>query len=756
MILPRFLRRPKLRFVPQMTADDCGAAALAMVMRYHGRLISQVTLREALATRSVGTDLSSLIKAAERFGFSAKAEKLAPEGLPALEPGVILHWRRNHFVVLAEVDGRDAVVLDPVVGRRRLSWEKVAEEYSGFILTLAPLGSFTAETPSPEASTLATLLGKAVVKWNVVPRLVVASLILQSMNILVSLLVGLVADRVLSTSDMRMLRVIGASLLAFVAAYAFGHLTKGWILLRTKYDLDCKLFDLMARHVLKLPITFFVKRHLGDLLGRLNSYTLLREVVGSLAANALMDIVLLTSAIIVLSLLSPPLLVVTVVLLTLQVSIALASRPRRAEILAEQTVTEIRLASCNAEVLGGMDVIKTCGEEQRTLARWSELFAGAVGRNVALGRFDLTITALQASVRLAIGAVTICIGAWLVLRHGMSFGMLMSCVGVASAASSAVGSLVGGLTGWESMKPHLDRFLDLLAAQEDRRGGTNALPQLRGDLAIENLSFKYAPDEPWILKNISLKVDAGSFLAVVGPSGCGKSTLARLLSGLHPPGEGQILIDGVAMDALDLAEWRRRIGIVAQNTQLVGASVREAIAFSDPSATDEQVRAAATLASIHDDILALPMGYDTPLLGGGTTWSGGQRQRLALARALLRRPRFLILDEATSALDSLTERQIDLQIRSLNCTRVVFAHRLSTVMRADQIAVLEKGAIVELGTHEQLLRRKGSYARFASAALGESAGDADGEPRTPREHRNMVNATHRQGDADATRPSEAG
>jgi ABC-type bacteriocin/lantibiotic exporter with double-glycine peptidase domain len=367
------------------------------------------------------------------------------------------------------------------------------------------------------------------------------------------------------------------------------------------------------------------------------------------------------------------------------------------------------------ETLTGILTVKASGCEDLSFNHWSNLFFRQL--HVSLQRHHLAAGIDTAMLALRVGSplVLLWVGALLVLNGTISLGTMLALNAIAIAFLVPLNSLVTSGQRLQLVGAHLERLVDVLAAApEQKLDGVKTAPPLTGRIEFKQVNFRYDPHAPFVLRDISLEIAPGEKIAIVGRSGSGKSTLAKLLLGLYPPTEGEILYDGISLATLNWRTLRSQLGVVLQEPFLFSGSIRQNIAVNDTNIDLEQVVRAAKLAAIHDDIVQLPMGYETRIAEGGAGLSGGQRQRLAIARALVRQPAILLLDEATSHLDTLTESLVEHNLSQLGCTRIAIAHRLSTIRNANAIFVVDRGTIVESGSHEQLLARQGYYASFAT------------------------------------------
>src|SRR5262249_5430847 len=374
------------------------------------------------------------------------------------------------------------------------------------------------------------------------------------------------------------------------------------------------------------------------------------------------------------------------------------------------------------QVLAGIETLKAMGREDRAVQHWSNLFVDNLNASLGRGQLGALVDALTASLRLASPLIVLCIGALQVLAGDLSLGTMLALNALAAGFFAPLSNLVSTAGELQLVENYAERLDDVFnTAPEQDRSKAKQVQVLRGLIELDHVSFRYGPLSPFVIQDVSVRIEPGQFVALVGKSGSGKSTLASLLAGLYLPGSGRILYDGVDLSELDLRSVRQRLGIVTQRPYLFNQSIRQNIAGADPSVSLDAVVDAAKRACIHEEILEMPLGYNTVLQEGGGSVSGGQRQRIALARALVTKPAILILDEATSALDAVTEKNVQAELAKLRCTRIIIAHRLSTIASADLLLVLDQGRVVEHGTHQELISRRGAYEQLVSAQLQKAA-----------------------------------
>lgn len=712
-------RGGRVPYVQQLEAADCGAACLAMVSAYHG---NAVTLDRARAVTGVnqGTDALSIIKGAEELGLRGRGVRVEVDDLRFLPRGTILHWDFNHFVVLDRVSRRTVEIVDPAFGRRSLPLEGFGKHFTGIALAFEPSETFVA-TP-PGRSKVWRYLGKLLSHPGLVARVLVTSITLRVLALALPVLTAMVVDRVVPRGDHSLLVVVGAGVGAVLAFQMLASLIRAHLLIELRTKLDTKMTFGFVSHLLSLPYAFFNRRSAGDLLLRVSSNTQIRELLTSSLLSTLLDGALAVGYLVLLLLLSPILAGVTLAAGALQLAVLLISRHRYARLAAQDLETQARAQSYLVQMLVGIETLKVAGAEERALEQWANLYVDQLNVSLSRSRMTAVIDSLNGLLGAAAPLVLLGAGAMLVLGGSISLGAMLATTALATGFLVPLQSLLTSALQLQMLGSYVERIDDVLAAEPEQRSGATAPPRLTGAIALNHVSFRYGPNDPLVVRDVSLTIEPGSTVAIVGRSGSGKSTLAALLLGLHRPTEGRILYDGYDLAELDHRLLRQQLGMVPQTPFMFSGSIRSNIALSDPSLPLDRIVAAAKRAEIDADIRAMGMGYETIVADGGATLSGGQRQRLALARALVHDPAVLLLDEATSSLDATTERVIVERLRDLRATRIMIAHRLSTIVRADQIIVMQDGQIAEIGTHDELVAKRGAYASL----FGDQAFSIDG------------------------------
>lgn len=712
--LARRRRKRQIPVVRQLARTDCGAACLTMVMNYHGRMLSLDEVRDSIGIGRDGSDALSLLRAGETQGMRGRGVSLEIPSLGYLPPASILHWGFNHFVVFDRVQRDGVAIVDPGYGRRFVPMEEFRRRFTGVALIFEPTESFA--LTEGEKSAIWSYLGHLFGQRHLLARVVVTSVLLRLFALSLPILTGLIVDQVVPRGDHNLLFMVGLGLGVVLGFQVLTELIRAHLLLQLRTNLDLRMTLGFIDHLVSLPYPFFQRRSAGDLMMRVNSNTTVRELITSNTLSTLLDGILVLVYLVFIVLVSAKLGVLVLGLGLLQIIVFLLAKRRYRDLMSRDLEVQALSRSFLVELLSGIETLKVVGAEQRAVERWSNLYVDELNVSLQRGRLSAVVDSIMSGLRSGSPFLILGYGALMVMAGELTLGTMLALSALAAGFLTPLATLVNSALSLQLLGSYIERIEDVLEAEpEQRRGDKTETPKLTGNISLRNVSFRYSPRAPIVVSDLTLDIPAGARVAIVGPSGAGKSTLAHLLLGLYRPTSGVISYDGHDLATLELRSLRRQFGVVTQDPYLFGSTVRENIALTNPTLPLGHVVRAAKLACIHDDIIAMPMNYETLVADGGASLSGGQRQRLALARALIQDPVVLLLDEATSSLDTATEAAITKNLADLKVTSITIAHRLSTIMNADLILVMDGGKLVERGTHDELVAQAGLYATLVAA-----------------------------------------
>ena len=716
--LKQFQPRGRVPFMQQFTAVECGAACLAMILNFHGEKVTIQELREACSVGRDGLKALTIADIARRYGLIVRAYSVQVADLSQVSLPAILHWGFNHFIVLESVHRNGFVIVDPAAGRRTVSIAEFREFFTGIVLTFSRASPQTLRPKALPGSLTRYLLEllRGPSTKGIVAQTVISSFVVQLLGLSVPLFIALAIDRVVPLGSLRLLWNVSSALALVSISQAIVFYLRSITVIHLRAQVDSIMMDRFVRHLFGLPYVFFQQRSSGDLLMRLQSNSILRELLSNQVIALLLDGCFLIFYLGLMAWILPVFALGAAVAGVLQCGVVLLTS-ERLHTLAQQELTAIsKEQGYLVEAIKGILTVKASGTEQGTVDRWGKLFTGQL--NVALERMHVSaITdSLLSVVKFLTPVALLSVSIEAVLQHRIGIGSMMALQALAGAYLAPVGALASTAQQLRLAQSHFERLSDVLTSPS---AGVPDLPTAPGEaqaLRIEfrNVSFRYGANTSAILSNVSFTAEPGQKVAIVGPSGCGKSTLLMLLAGLCSPTSGEVLINGIPTTEIKWDEMRSRFGVVLQETFLFGGSIRQNLTFGNLNTALEEVEQLATVACLHEEVASMPMGYETIVSEGGSNLSGGQRQRLAIARALGNKPSVLLLDEATSNLDVDTEARLETNLQGLSSTRIVIAHRLSTVRNADMILVLERGSVIERGTHNELIKMGGLYAQLAS------------------------------------------
>ncbi len=667
-----------------------------MLAAYHGDRIGLQGLRQRFPLSLKGVNLARLIAIAGQLGFQCRPLRLDLEDLVKLKTPCILHWDLNHFVVLARAGKSKITILDPASGKRTLSYTEVSEHFTGVALELTPTAEFKPQKAAPTVS-IRQLTGRVTGLWRALGLILALSLALQVFVVLGPFFLQWIIDQVLVSADRDLLAVLALGFgLVLLLQVGIG-LLRGWAVVYLSTRLGLQWMGNVFAHLLKLPMDFFEKRHLGDVVSRMGSVQAIQRTLTTSFVEALIDGLMALVTFGMMLIYSWKLALITLLAVGLYLGLrAIAFRPVR-EGTGQQLVAGAKQQSHLLESIRGMQSVKVAGNERFRQSGYANLINDTVNRDVWLAKLGLGFNSASQLIFGIERVAVIWIGALLALQNVFSVGMLIAYLAYKDQFAQRIGGLIDKWIEFRMLRLHGERLADIVltAPEEEAAQAFEAVPPASTRIEVSNLSFRYAEGEPWVLQDCTFTVEQGEAVAIVGASGCGKTTLVKLLLGLLKPTQGSVRVGGHDIARLGAHNYRSMVGAVMQDDQLFAGSVADNIAFGEEGFDPERVEAAARLASVHDEIAAMPMGYHSLIGDMGSSLSGGQKQRVILARALYRDPKLLFLDEATSHLDVMKERLVNDAVKQLKLTKVIVAHRPETINSADRVLVLDQGRIVQ-------------------------------------------------------------
>ncbi|GHO43747.1 NHLP family bacteriocin export ABC transporter peptidase/permease/ATPase [Ktedonospora formicarum] len=700
-----------------MTAVECGAACLAMILSYYGHATSISDVQKRCEVGRDGLNALMIAKSARSYGMKVRAVSLKLEDFRFVELPAVIHWEFNHFVVVERWTKKYVDLVDPAIGRRRITHKEFDEGFTGVVLMFEPGTQFTRQSAQSSLSLMSYARSMLSMR-GILAQIIGASFLLQMFGLCTPLLTAVIVDTVIPSSNQNLLVLLGIGMLLLLVAQGIAKLLRATLIIYLQTRIDVQMTLHFFTHMLSLPYRFFQVRLSGDLLSRMSSNAAIRDLLSSQLISTVLDSSSVIISLIALICLSKFIAGATVLIGIFQIGLLLLTAPAIRRLMQHELMAQGKAQGYMNETLAGIATLKAAGAEERALERWTNLYFDQM--NISTRR-NYLVSFIGIVFELLFGLspmLLLWIGATQVINGTMPIGTMFALNTLANFFLSPLSSLASGGQKLQIASAHFERIADVLEAEpEQDLQQVRTPPKLTGSIEVNNVSFQYAPQTNLILKDIHVKIAPGQRVALVGRTGSGKSTLGKLLIGLITPTQGTISFDKISLQDLNYREVRSQFGVVLQESFIFSGSVRENIAFNHPEMNMAQVIQAAQAAAIHEDIEKMPMGYETLVSEGGSAFSGGQRQRMALARALAHQPAILLLDEATSALDVATERAVEENLERFSCTQIIIAHRLSTIRNSDVILVLDEGSIIEQGSHEMLLRRNGYYAHLIQSQI---------------------------------------
>lgn len=693
-----FLPRSRVRLVRQTEIAECGLASLTMIANYHGLDIDLGTMRRRFAPSLRGAALRTLIGLADKIGLTPRAVKLPLEQLANLHVPCVLHWDMNHYVVLERVRGDKALVHNPDGRSAWIPMSEVSHHFTGVALELRPSDNF--ETGQQrERLKLPQLWRRMTGMKRALAQVLVLSLVLQAFVLASPYYMQVAIDSALPALDNDLLGVLALGFGLFTLINTGASLLRSFVLLVAGTSLGYGLASNIARRLFRLPIDWFEKRHTGDILSRFQSIVPIQNMLTQGAVAAIVDgaMAILTVALMIWY--SPLLAFVTIAAFALYGMVRLVSFSFEREAQEAAIITGGKEQTMLIETLRGMTTLRLFGRETLRHALWQTRLTEAVNADVRVARIGIW----QSSANLLIFGIENIVTVWLAIGFviegaGFSVGMVFAYMAYKTQFIQKAAALIDQGIAFKMLGLHLERLSDIALSQEDKSfgGSFDIETSLKGRIELRDVFYRYAPSDPLVLDGVDLVIEPGEHVAITGPSGGGKSTLVKLLLGLVEPDSGEVLADGLPLARFGYKSFHAQLAAVLQEDSLFAGTLADNIALFDERIDMERVVASAGAAAIHDDIMCMPMGYETLVGDMGSTLSGGQKQRVLLARALYRQPKILLMDEGTAHLDAVHERAVNQAITAMGITRIIIAHRRETIEIADRVLVMAGGKLHSL------------------------------------------------------------
>ncbi len=705
--------------VLQMEASECGAACLAMVMAYHKYWVPLESLRVVCGVSRDGSKASNILRAARNYGFSAKGFKKSPNKLSELPLPSIIHWNFNHFVVLEGFSKDRAWINDPASGPRSVTMIELDESFTGVVLAFEPGPEFKPGGQKPNLFKL--MLQQLRYSWNAFYFVAMVSVLLIIPGLVVPTLSKIFVDDILIAGYRQWFYPLCLGLLFSSVLRAAILILQQRYLLRLEGKLSIVMASRYFQRLLSMPAEFFIQRHAGDLGSRvISSEQIASLLAGGLTTNVLNLISVVFFAAVMLSY-DVILGTISIVLAIVNAVVVRSVATQRDNLNRRNLIQSGKMIGATWGSIRAIESLKAAGGEDDAFARWAGYQANTLNSQQELGVYSGVVSIIPGLLSGLTMVAILGIGGLRVIDGVLTIGGLVAFQTLFASFSGPIRNLVDLSADLQRIKGDLARLADVFQYQAKKQlldtgmtaigdSATNWPPRLKGRLRLEDITFAYCPLDSPLISKFSLELQPGQRVALVGDSGSGKSTLGRLIAGSYTPLDGQVLLDEHDIKLIPAAVYANSVAYVDQDIFLFEGTVKDNLTLWDDSVPEHVITAALKDAEIHQDIIKRPGQYQALVKEGGVNFSGGQRQRLEIARTLVSDPSLLILDEATSALDPVTEKKIDDNIRRRGCAVVIIAHRLSTIRDCDEIIVLKKGQIVERGSHDELLAKGDEYA----------------------------------------------
>lgn len=686
----------KVPVILQTESSECGLACLAMIAGYYGYESDLLTLRQKHPISQKGATLTTLVKIANNLHLTTRPLKLELDELNQLRLPCILHWDLNHFVVLKNISASKITIVDPAFGEKVFTYDQASAHFTGIALELWPDSNFE-EKKDKTSIHIFKLFGEIRGLWKSLGQILILALVLEIFSLVSPFFMQWVIDHAIVSADLNLLTTLAIGFGLLMVLSSLISLLQAWVVMHMATTLNVQWKANIFHHLVNLPTNFFQKRHLGDIISRFGSIDAIQRTLTTSFLTAILDGLMTLFTLILMFVYSAKLGWIAVITMLIYAVIRWIWYYPLRRATEDQIVHAAKQNTHFMETMRGIRTIKQFEKQDYRQATWLSLFVNQINAGLTTQKLNLMFGFVNTLLFGLQNIIIVWLGATLVIEGEFTVGVLMAFIAYKNQFSGRVSSLIDKYVEVKMLSLHGERLADIVLTDREKTDSSLFLPesseQQKKGIDVKSLRFRYSENEPWIIHGINFNIPEGQSVAIVGPTGCGKTTLMNLLLGNLTPEHGEVKIGGQSIKNSGSNKIRSFIAYVAQDDVLFAGSILENISFFDDGVQQDWVEQCAKMASVHDEIITMPMGYQTLVGDMGNILSGGQKQRVLLARALYRKPKILFLDEATSNLDIRKEKEINDMIKSLNITRITIAHRPETIASVDRIITLNNGRI---------------------------------------------------------------
>lgn len=687
----------KIPVILQTESSECGLACLAMIAGYYGYESDLLTLRQKYPISQKGATLTTLVNIANKLHLTTRPLKLELVEINQLRLPCVLHWDLNHFVVLKRVSTTRITIVDPAFGEKILSYDQASLHFTGIALELWPNSKFEEKIDKTNIY-IFKLFGEIRGLWRSLGQILILALVLEICSLVSPFFMQWVIDHAIVSADLNLLTTLAIGFGLLVVLSSLISLLQAWVVMHMATTLNVQWKANIFHHLINLPTNFFQKRHLGDIISRFGSIDAIQKTLTTSFITAILDGLMTIFTLVLMFVYSIKLAWIAVLTMLLYAVIRWIWYYPLRQATEDQIVHAAKQNTHFMETMRGIRTIKQFEKQDYRQATWLSLFVNQINAGLTTQKLNLMFGFVNTLLFGLQNIIIVWLGATLVIEGEFTVGILMAFIAYKNQFGGRVSSLIDKYVEVKMLSLHGERLADIVLTDQEKTDSYLFIPESSEshnmEIEVKSLRFRYSEDESWIIHGMNFNIPEGQSVAIVGPTGCGKTTLMNLLLGNLTAEHGEIRFGDKSLKNHGANKLRCFIAYVAQDDVLFAGSILQNISFFDDSVQQDWVEQCAKMASVHDEIMAMPMGYQTLVGDMGNILSGGQKQRILLARALYRKPKILFLDEATSHLDIVKEKEINNMIKSLNITRIIIAHRPETISSVDRIIALNNGQIV--------------------------------------------------------------